>query len=411
MELRNKLNILFIAYSCRPHKGSEPGVGWNVVIESSKIHNVYVFTHISNKEDIDKETLKNNFQDIIFYYFKLPLAFSFIHKYFGMRMDYFFWNIFSINYLTYLDFNCDFDIIHHITFNQYRTINFGFFTNKPFVFGPIGGADYIKGYFFKDLNFLTALKEIYRKSKIDIWFFNLFFKLNTNKKIILYSSIENCKNLNFKSKSILGSKIYPAIGYSEKDFSLTSSRNTSDKFTIIYAGRAEDWKGLKFLFRVLQRIKIQEINLKLIGIRSLEERFKIENWKRYYKIGCEIEIIDFLPRTDLLNLFGNSNLFVYPAFRDSGSMAILEASVVACPTLCLKVGGQDLLPNDSFLLVKPFESYRKTTEMYAEKLIWAYENRVELSEIGIRAQKYVSENFQWEDKIIYYQEIYKSLLK
>ena len=143
----------------------------------------------------------------------------------------------------------------------------------------------------------------------------------------------------------------------------------------------------------------------------MEERFKIESWKKYYKIGCEIEIIELIPRIDLLKLLRNSNLFVYPAFRDSGSMAILEASVVACPTLCLKVGGQDLLPNDSFLLVEPFKSYTKTTEMYAEKLIWAYENRVELSEIGIKAQKYVSENFQWKDKIIYYKEIYKSLIK
>ena len=51
-----KLNVLLSAYACVPGRGSEPGVGWNFALTTSKYHNVWVVTHgifvgkfISNK--------------------------------------------------------------------------------------------------------------------------------------------------------------------------------------------------------------------------------------------------------------------------------------------------------------------------------------------------------------------------
>jgi glycosyltransferase involved in cell wall biosynthesis len=408
--MENKLKVLLIAYACKPNSGSESGVGWNTSIEASRFHDVFVFTHHNNKVHIEEELKKNNYPNLNIYYFKLPNSLSFIGKYFGMRMDYFFWNLFSIKYLNKKDKESDFDVIHHITFNQYRSPSFGFFTTKPFVFGPVGGAETINRFFFKDLNFFMRIKEYYRKSKIDVWFFSLLFKIKTNKKIVLYSSYENYKKLNFKSKTIIDSIAYHAIGYSKKDFLSTLLKiNNTNTFNMIYAGRAEDWKGLHFLFRALNIVKEENINLKLVGIRNLEERAKIEKWINNYSIKYTIEIIDFIPRNELLSLLDCTNLFVYPAFRDSGSMSILEASVVGCPTICLKVGGQDILPEKHFLLVEPTKSYDETVEKFAKQIIWAFNNRAELKTIGLSAQKYVSESFQWHEKMKFYNEIYKKL--
>ena len=45
-EGEEKFNILYIAFSCQPNKGSEEKIGWNIPLESSKINNVFVF-HIN----------------------------------------------------------------------------------------------------------------------------------------------------------------------------------------------------------------------------------------------------------------------------------------------------------------------------------------------------------------------------
>ena len=49
--MSKKLKVLLSAYACEPNKGSEPGVGWNWLIEIAKLnHKVTVITR-SNKKN------------------------------------------------------------------------------------------------------------------------------------------------------------------------------------------------------------------------------------------------------------------------------------------------------------------------------------------------------------------------
>ena len=72
------MNILILAYACEPLKGSEPGVGWNLSVALSKLHNVTVLTRRNNKSAIEAYISKYpsdniNFVYHDFYSFKLPL--------------------------------------------------------------------------------------------------------------------------------------------------------------------------------------------------------------------------------------------------------------------------------------------------------------------------------------------------
>ena len=105
------------------------------------------------------------------------------------------------------------------------------------------------------------------------------------------------------------------------------------------------------------------------------------------------------------------SLSVYPAFRDSGSMSVLEASVLGCPTICFNAGGQDAFPDDILLKVPVSDSYENNLEVFADKLKWAYQNPKETAELGIKAKKYVYANFTWENKIEALDKVYKEILK
>lgn len=61
-----RLKIFISAYACEPEKGSEPGIGWNVVNELAKYHEVHVLTRANNLDSI-KAALPHDGQNPIFY--------------------------------------------------------------------------------------------------------------------------------------------------------------------------------------------------------------------------------------------------------------------------------------------------------------------------------------------------------
>lgn len=65
-------------------------------------------------------------------------------------------------------------------------------------------------------------------------------------------------------------------------------------------------------------------------------------WVKEQQLDKNVELIPFIQRPDLLKMLINCNLSVYPAFRDSGSMSVLEASVLGCPTIVSTQAGKML---------------------------------------------------------------------
>jgi hypothetical protein len=52
--LNNMMKILLSAFTCHPHQGSEPGVGWHWAIEIAKLgHEVWVLTHTEYQAAIE----------------------------------------------------------------------------------------------------------------------------------------------------------------------------------------------------------------------------------------------------------------------------------------------------------------------------------------------------------------------
>lgn len=416
-----KKNILFSCYACEPQKGSEPGVGWNVPYHVANVcpqYNVFLLTKGTKREKIEAYLKSRPIPNLHCLYYDLPNWMKVERFGFGNQYNYLLWQWLVKYKIKEWDKQYHFDLIHHVTFNQYRTPSPGFFMNIPFVMGPIGGAETINRIFFQDLSKSTQKKEEYRQKGTD---FKLFQWLNTrtkNKKIILFSSVENQKRL----KPFCGlskSSVLPAIAFSPSDFpeSIETKGHSpiSTCFEMTYAGRPSDWKGLLIFLRSAKRAftenEIHDFKIRLIGIRNKEEQTLTLEWIKEQGLQNYVELIPFIPRMDLLKTLQTCNLFVYPAFRDSGSMSVLEASALGCPTICFDTGGQDAFPDNILLKVQPLNDYNKTVNLFAEKLLWSYRNREKIAQIGIEAKNYVYKHLTWEQKAKYFNGIYQELLK
>lgn len=417
------MKILLLAYACEPGAGSEYGVGWMVPTTMAKKNpdnHIYVLTRSRCREKIEKALYGMNLPNLYFLFYDIPKWIFYkneMQSHWGEQINYLSWQLFVKRFIRKVDKKVGFDVIHHLTFNQYRTPSPGFWLNKPFVMGPIGGAECIAPVFWQDLEIHSIKKEKIRQQGSDLKIFRWFNTRNSNKKLILCSSVENLMRLKpYCGKSKI--KQMPAIAFCPLDFdSLSNSKiqSVSDKsFEMIYAGKAWDWKGIYIYLKAVKMAyldnNIKDFKIRLIGIRFEDEQRRVMEWVDELGLQRYVKLIPFISRAELLKMESLCDLSVYPAFRDSGSMSVLEACALGCPSICFNAGGQDVFPDDILLKVPVKNTYEECLKAFGEKLYWAYKNREELKLIGLRSQKWVNENLTWDKKVENFMELYKNII-
>lgn len=413
---KNKLNVLISAYFCDPTKGSEHAVGWNFSKNMAQHHNIWVLTKKTNQKSIEKFVSLNPCANLFFIYYDFPEKWFFKEDILGEQISYIIWQLLVSKTYKRAEKIINFDIIHHLTFNQYRSPSIGYFTKKPFIIGPIGGAETVDEVFFQDLKRSTKIKERFRNSGLDIFLLEIASKIRSNAKTFVFSS----KKTSLRLKNNLGKTTQtvniPAIAIDKADFIDHVKEDELDlakPFTIIYAGIALDWKGILLLLRAARSAFSNNDNviIKMIGIRNEAENKEVSGWIQEHNLGEIVQLINFIPREQLIKEMSTADLSVYPAFRDSGSMSILEACALNCAVLCFDAGGQDVFPDDIIIKIPVSSvSYQTNVENFASKLKWALGNRIKLNERATKARNYVFENFTWENKVGIFCDLYTEVL-
>ena len=413
------MKILLIAYASEPGAGSEYGVGWMVpttmAAEFPQME-IYVLTRSRCREKIERALGELEMRNLRFLFYDIPKWTTYPNEMksrWGEQINYLLWQILARRFVRQLHKEIHFDVVHHLTFNQYRTPSPGFWIDIPFVMGPIGGAEKISPALWQDLEPHTLRKERFRRRGTDLPVFGWMTRRCKNRKLILCSSRENLQALKTYTSATCRVEELAAIGYDEKDFEIAGGPRTKEQFTLIYAGKAFDWKGLHIFLRAFGHAfdmeERRQMLIYLVGIRFEDEQRKVKAWAEELGLAEQIRLVPFVPRNELLELEATCHLQVYPAFRDSGSMSVLEGCALACPTVCLDAGGQDIFDDDIVLKVKIGATYEQTVENFAERLKWAYENREQLPQIGENARRWVAQHLTWRSKVQRFVSYYHEL--
>ncbi len=408
----DRYKILISAYACEPGKGSEPGVGWNVALCMAKLHDVWVLTRANNRSRIEAALQSHPVPGMNFLYYDLPGWCSWWKRGpRGVLLYYFIWQLLARRAVRGIEFDC----IHHLTFNQYRTISFGYFLPYPFLIGPVGGGECVPKTLRRDLNCLTRIKETLRGVPWDRPILNLLLRHKKN-VMFLFSNRETRRRVGGRFQNT--STVLPAVGLNPAEFDYRERRKVCPTvFSMAYAGRALDWKGIKLLLKAMALVKHeaetreQSWRLDLIGVSNTREQERVNSWISTHGLESCVRVIPFLERDELLDSLAHYNVSVYPAFRDSGSMSVLESCAMACPVICLDIAGQEMLPENVVLKVKVAPDYDETCLALAEKMLWAMKNPRALAEVGHKARTFVLREFDWSYKAQQLNKQYQQLVE
>ncbi len=287
----------------------------------------------------------------------------------------------------------------HTTFNQYRLPFVASRLGIPYVIGPVGGAETVPRCLLFQLPLKTLLKETFRYTPIDtlphlIW---RDFPDQSHGRLLCSCPSTLARLRRFWKKG--HTSVLPAISIDDSEI-LTETNSTPAHPYIVYAGRIIPEKGIALLFEALARCKTNgtPIRCKIIGARDTKEIADVRQLIEKHNLPSQtIEVTPFIERSELKEILASASAFVYPAFRDSGSMAVLEALAVGAWPICLDISSQHWLPPDLACKI-PIHSSDQVADHLASAIYDSIVRSTRNSDWNQRRIKFLRNRMTWDAK-------------
>ena len=400
------MNILLSTYSFGAGRGSEAGVGWNVARGlAQRGHSVTVLTtsefrHLNlpalEKEDLDITLIEEDCGITDF-----PQAASYRK-----------WQRSIAPTIRSLSAQQSFDIVHHLTFNQYRWVYDVFATDLPYVIGPVGGAELIPAELlsYGNMPFSMRVKELIRYCSLDVLPLITRCRKHRKQGIILTSNQATAKRL---SSLTVAPIICPAIAIHQNEI-VTIPAPESDKNTfILFDGSlARPQKGTMLAMKAMAGLwqKNHRIPLRIVGLTS-QEISAIRKYAGQLNLPENaLQLEGFITRATMLQYMQQAAVMLSCVYRDSGSMALLEALAQGCRIVCLDIPSQEWLPGQFCRKV----TVQPTAVAMENALVSALQQELtapaNTEERHAARAQWLRENMSWEARLNSFEAFYRELL-
>lgn len=406
------MKILLAAYVCGAGHGSEPGVGWNVARSLAlRGHSVTVVSSPLYEEetrnaikaehlDIRLVTVPNDYKSNLF--FKRHVR----------------WQKAAASVICREAREQRVDVVHHVTFNQYRGLRDVLSAGVPYLIGPIGGAEVIPlSLLFKGgLSPMARVKELLRYVSADAVGMLRRCRAASNRGRVLASNAPTAERLNRGLFHLVeAAEICPAIAIDDTEISETVPETQKESpYFLLYASLKRAEKGLLPVLRAMSLYRGSGGECKLVIVGApIEEHGRILAMSRRLNIPeGVVEVHAFVARSRMLQLMEGTQAVLYTAYRDSGSMTVLEALAKGVPVICFDIPSQKWAPSEwvrkvpvpsslfgSLPLIKALaESFR------------AAENAPALAEESHRRRcAWLRKEMTWESRALRFEQEYMKL--
>ncbi len=336
------MKILLSSYSFGAGRGSEAGVGWNVARALARRgHDVWVAT-TSEFGVLNHAALSNQAWAQQLHILEWDCGL----KDFPLAKTYRQWQKLIEQPLRKLHEQEQFDLIHHLTFNQYRNVHDVFHLDIPYLIGPLGGAETVAAVFWKELPLKSRLKEWARYVKWDALPLISRLRGQRSKGLLLFSGPQTLHRVKSQA-SWAKVALSPIIAIHDDEIIEELSCDKED-YIICAAGGGRPEKGIDLSLRAFAEYRKQGGSLRLL-IAAVPPHMQASLASRLQELQLDetsVTLLPFIPREELLALMMRARCFLCLNFRDSGCMALLEALALGLPSICFDNEEQFWLPAD-----------------------------------------------------------------
>jgi len=156
------------------------------------------------------------------------------------------------------------------------------------------------------------------------------------------------------------------------------------------AGRLVEQKGQEYLIHIAKHLKDKHVDfiLYIAGSGKLEKTLK--HHCKINNLEKEIVFLDFIENME--DFLAGLDIYLSTSIHEGSSHVIIEAMAAGKPVIAFDVSSMpELIENNETGYLIPFAD----TQLFAEKIIYLNENKVELDNFGANARKQVERKFDF----------------
>lgn len=341
-----RLRVLISAYACEPGRGSEPGVGWNLVRELSRRHQLTVITRANNESTIEGSG-EDWVERVDWVYYDPPSWLCFWKKGGrGVQLFYIFWQIGVGRLAGRLVKEGEFDLAHHVTFGRYWVPSRFAGLEIPFVFGPVGGGEETPEGFVGHQHWRARLAEI-SKSFVQ----GIVARLPVCRRLFHGASWTFAATRHTEEKlrglGVTKVSILPQSGIDEGFIdtydSLPRLEEIGEGLRLVTACRLIHWKAVDLAIEAVARVS-DMIDVRLDVLQDGPERGRLEALVRELGIEDRVQFLGRLPTLDdVYARIKASDALMHPALHEAFGQSCIEALALGIPVICLDWAGPGLI--------------------------------------------------------------------
>lgn len=401
--------MLISAYACEPSKGSEPAVGWNIVNEISRFHDVWVITRENNRTAIERCQPRSSNPNVQWVYFDLPRWLSWWKKGArGVRLYYYLWQIGAFFVAKAVTREVHIDLVHHVTFAVYWRPSFLALLNVPFVWGPVGGGDSTPRSFVRTFSLRGKVYEFARSVAMRIGELDPFVRLCARRARVTLAAtpqtVERLRKLSARNVVLLSQV---ALTNDEIDLLTGFAVRTSESVRFVSIGNLLHLKGFHLGLMAYANVhaKLGESEYWLIG--DGPELKRLKKLAREFGIVSKVLFLGQLPREDVLRRLEDCDILVHPSLHDSGGWVVAEAMAAGRPVICLDIGGPSLqVTDETGIKIKASNPHQVVNEISSAMLTLS--TNLELRKrMGLAGRERIKNQFNWSSTGARIREIYQ----
>ena len=394
------VNYLISAYSVNPYKGSEDSIGWNWVLQYEKNYKegdrIILLTKKFNEKDTRRGLKEFNIQHVELIIVDVPDALNWFrekHSAFH-HMYYILWQHWAWLWVKHSGIR--FDVIHHVTMNDYR-IPSELYKAKgaKVIWGPMGGAQVtpkpLKVYEKNQL--VASFREFVNKSCS--W--NPFYK----KALRSYYKIYCINNETQKQISRIVGKdvpLMPELALRDEYKNLPIRKGNNDILKIVFVGRLIGKKGIAFLVDALSLMPT-DMNWELLIFGDGDDHALIEKQIADSGIGKNVKLIGNRPLNQIAEAYQQADVFVLPSLRETSGNVLLEAMAYAVPIVAFDTSFCRLLKEvDCGVFVNTDQALEGIKEDWCKAIVTLGQDKELAKQMGLNGYKYVNSKLTWDEK-------------
>ncbi|MDH6060123.1 glycosyltransferase family 4 protein [Chrysosporum bergii ANA360D] len=399
------LKLLISAYACEPNRGSEPGVGWNVIQEVSKYHQVWVLTSNCHRQGIEAYLAQHPLPNINFVYLD-PLGWILNWNnpnkvtQLGVHLHYYLWQILAYFVSRSLHQQICFDVAHHVTYVRYYSPSFISLLPIPFIWGPVGGGESAPKKFWEGFSLRAKAYETAR------YLFRSWGELDpfvhiTGKKSAVVRATTNDTAKRLEKMGVKNVQVYSQLGLSSDEIATLASyradgRVNNSRIRFISVGRLLYWKGFDLGLSAFAQAELPHADFWIVG--DGPERKQLEQLTEALSIGGRVKFWGNLSREQTWEKIQDCHVLVHPSLHDSGGFVCLEAMAAACPIICLDLGGPAIQVTEDIGVKISAHTPEQVIGDIAKAMNYLASDGDLRLRMGGNGQQRVNEAFSWESK-------------